>query len=194
MKQKLLLTFLMIFTIKSFAQDSKFSIELNYPIPIDENLIGRSYNGIINAGLKYNFANLDFMNLGVSLNSGIFKNTKEDRVQPFDATIYIFSPRINSEFKIKSLEKLHPSVGLGYSIVNFRADVDRFNSETNSDVSSSQSENGVNLNFGLAYDITNNLFLQIQYDFIKIGVDNDVPDFKYNTNINLVKIGLGYRL
>ena len=194
MKQKLLLALLLIFSIKSFSQYSKFSLELNYPIPIDDNLIGRNYNGIIDAGLKYRFVNLDFMNIGVSLNAGMYKNTKDDRVQPFDVTTYIFSPRIYSEFNIKSLPKFHPSVGLGYSILNSQADVDRFNNQNNLSVSSSESENGINLNFGIAYDITRKLFAQVQYDFIKIGVDNEVPDIKYNTNINILKIGLGYRL
>jgi opacity protein-like surface antigen len=194
MKQKLLLTFLLIFTIKSFSQDSKFSIELNYPVPIDDNLIGRNYNGIIDAGLKYRLVNLDFINIGASFNAGMYKNTKDDRVQPFDVTTYIFSPRIYGEFNIKSLSKLHPSIGLGYSILNFRADVDRFNNQNNLSVTSSESENGINLNLGVAYDITNELFVQVQYDFIKIGVENEVPDIKYNTNINIMKIGLGYRL
>ena len=194
MRQKLLLTFLLIFTIKAFSQDSKFSIELNYPIPIDDNLIGRNYNGIVDAGIKYRFVNLDYMNVGVSFNAGMYKNSKNDRVQPFDVTSYIFSPRIYSEFKIKSISKLRPYVGLGYSILKFKADVDRFNSQNNLSISSSESENGINLNFGIAYDLTNQLFAQIQYDFIKIGVNSEIPDIKYNTNINILKIGLGYRL
>ena len=53
-------------------------------------------------------------------------------------------------------------------------------------------ESGVNLNLSLSYDITENFFLNAQYDFVKIGVDNDIPDTKYNTNI--LKIGLGLRL
>ena len=194
MKQKFLLTFLLIFSIKSFSQDSKFSIELNFPIPIDENFIGKNYNGIIDVGLKYRFADLNFINIGASLNAGMYKNSKEERVQPFDVTTYIFSPRIYAEFNIKSITKLHPSLGIGYSIINARADVDRFNNQNNLSVSSNENENGINLNLGLAYDITNKLFAQVQYDFIKIGVDNEVPDIKYNTNINILKIGLGYRL
>ena len=194
MKQDLFLAFLLIFTIKLFSQDSKFSIELNYPIPIDDNLIGRNYNGIIDAGLKYRFVDLDFMKIGASFNAGMYKNTKDDRVQPFDVTTYIFSPRIYGEFNIKSLPKLYPSVGVGYSILTFRADADSFNNQNDLSVSSSENENGINLNFGIAYDITNEIFAQIHYDFIKIGVDNEVPDIKYNTNINILKIGIGYRL
>jgi len=193
MKQKLL-ALLLIFSIKSFSQDSKFSIELNYPIPIDENFIGQNYNGIIDSGLKYRFMNLEFINIGASFNAGMYKNTKKDRLQPFDVTTYIFSPRVYAEFNIKSITKLHPSIGLGYSILNFRADVDRFNNQNNLSVSSSENENGINFNLGAAYDITSKLFAQVQYDIIKMEVDNEVPDIKYNTSINILKIGLGYRL
>ncbi len=194
MKQKLLLAFLLIFSIKSFSQDSKFSVELNFIIPIDENLIGKNYNGIIDAGLKYRFANLNFINIGASLNAGMYKNSKEDRVQSYDVTTYIFSPRIYAEFNMKSITKLHPSLGIGYSILHARADLDRFNNQNNLSLSSNENENGINLNLGLAYDITNKLFAQVQYDFIKINVDREIPDIKYNKNVNILKVGLGYRL
>lgn len=55
-------------------------------------------------------------------------------------------------------------------------------------------ESGVNLNLSLSYDNTEKFFLHAQYDFVKIGVDNDIPDTKYNTNINIFKFGLGLRL
>ncbi|WP_037349058.1 outer membrane beta-barrel protein [Sediminibacter sp. Hel_I_10] len=194
MKQKLLLALLLIFSMKSFSQDSKFSLELNYPIPIDENFIGKNFNGIIDAGLKYRFVNLEVISIGAAFNAGMYKNTKGDRVQPFDVTTYIFSPKIYAEFNMKSITKLHPSLGLGYSVINSKADVYRFNNQNNFSVSSSEKENGVNLNLGVAHDITNKLFAQVQYDFIKISVDNEVPDIKYNSNINILKIGLGYRL
>ena len=60
--------------------------------------------------------------------------------------------------------------------------------------SASENESGINLNLGTSYDITNKIFAIIQYDFIKITVEDEVPDTKYNTNINIIKIGIGYRL
>ena len=53
--------------------------------------------------------------------------------------------------------------------------------------------NGLGLNFGVAYDINNKFFIQIQYDFTKLNV-NDVPDIKFNTNVNLMKIGIGFKI
>ncbi|WP_298266076.1 outer membrane protein [uncultured Lutibacter sp.] len=193
MKQKLLLTLLLIFSIKSFSQESKFSLELNYPIPIDNNFIGENYNGIIDIGADYRIVNLNPVNLGVSLNAGVLTNNVNENngLQNFKITSYVIQPRIFAELDLESIERFHPSVGLGYTIMDFNA------SGTNNgfDVSdASDTQSGFNFNFGLAYDITEKLFVQVQYDFVKLGVDNDVPDIKFNTNVNILKIGLGYRL
>jgi opacity protein-like surface antigen len=193
MKQKFLLTLLLIFSIKSFSQDSKFSLELNYPITIDNNFVGENYNGIIDIGADYRIANLNPVNIGISLNGGVLVNNSNQNngFQNFKVTSYVIQPRIFGELDLKSIDKFHPTVGLGYTIMVFHA------SGTNNgfDVSdASDTQSGFNFNFGLAYDITEKLFVQAQYDFVKLGVDNDVPDIKFNTNVNILKIGLGYRL
>ena len=58
----------------------------------------------------------------------------------------------------------------------------------------SETLSGFNFNFGLSYDITTKYFVQVQYDFIKLGNDNDLPAISFNTNVNIWKFGLGYRL
>ncbi len=193
MKQKLLLALLLVFSIKSFSQNSKFSLELNYPIPIGNNFVGENYNGIIDIGADYRIANLNPVNIGLSVNSGVLVNNSNQNngFQNFIVTSYVIQPRLFGELDLESINKFHPSAGLGYTIMVFDA------SETNNgfDVSdASDTQSGFNFNFGLAYDITEKLFVQAQYDFIKIRVDNDVPDTKFNTNVNILKIGLGYRL
>ncbi len=193
MKQKLLLTLVLILTIKTFSQESKFSLELNFPIPVDNNFVGENYNGIIDIGIDYRIANLNPINIGVSLNSGVLVNNSNQNngLQDFKVTSYVIQPRLFGELDLESIEKLHPSVGLGYTIMVFNS------SGTNNgfDVSdTNDTQSGINFNFGLAYNITEKLFAQVQYDFIKLGVDNDTPDTKFNTNINILKIGFGYRL
>jgi opacity protein-like surface antigen len=193
MKQKLLLTLFLIFTIKTFSQDYKFSLEANFPIPVGDNFLGENYGGIIDIGAKYRFTELKIVNIGASINGGFLKNSKADNNNMFDVNVYPIQPRIFAELNIESLSKLHPQIGLGYSFLIFKAKSNGINPdflESNID----RTEDGINLNFGLSYDITNKLFLQAQYDFVKIGVDNDVPDIKYNTNINILKLGLGFRI
>lgn len=193
MKQKLLLVLLLILSIKSFSQDSKLSIEMHYPIPIDQNFIGKSYNGIIDIGAKYRFSEITNINIGASINGGILANNTNDNNgnQDFKVKSYLIQPKIFAELKIKSISKLHPSIGFGYTFMVFDA------SGTNNgfDVSgSSKTESGINANFGVAYDITNKIFIDIQYDYVKLKVDNEIPNTTFNSNVNLLKVGLGFRI
>lgn len=196
MKQKLLLAFLLIVTIKTFSQDSKFSLEANFPIPIGDNFLGENYSGIVDVGAKYRFLQNDLLNLGASINFGYVQNTKSgatDLNQLFDVKILPIQPRIFAEFNIPNLESLHPQVGLGYSILIYNAKADGINT-SNLPADIDDNESGFNFNLGLAYDLSDQFFLQVQYDFIKIGVENGVPDISYNTNINIVKLGVGFRI
>ncbi|MEN3322166.1 outer membrane beta-barrel protein [Mariniflexile soesokkakense] len=186
------MTLLLIFTIKSFSQDSKFSLELNYPIPIDKNFVGENYDGIIDIGAKFRFVDLKLVNIGASLNGGLLVNNTNDSNGSINVKVnsYLVQPRIFAELD-SEIVKIHPFIGLGYTFMVFDA------SGTNNgfDVSgASETQSGLNLNLGIAYDITNSVFVQVQYDYIKIKVDNGVPDMKYNTNVNILKIGIGYRL
>jgi opacity protein-like surface antigen len=196
MKQKLLLTLLLIFSIKSFSQDSKFSIEANYPTAIGDNFLGQNYNGLVDLGAKYRFLENEIVNLGASINFGFFQNTKSgatDLNQLFDVKIFPIQPRIFAELNIPKLEKFHPQIGLGYSIVIYNADwAENRNADLPADID--DNESGFNFNIGIAYDLSEKLFLQAQYDFIKIGVEDGVPDTSYNTNINILKFGIGLRI
>ncbi len=121
----------------------------------------------------------------------IDNSNQKNSPQDFQVTTYIIQPKIFAELNLESIKKLHPFLGLGYTFVDFQFS----DSNNEMDVSvNSENLSGFGLNLGVAYDITNKLFAQVQYDFTKIGVDNEVPDIKYNSNINILKIGLGYRL
>lgn len=192
MLQKVILLLIGLISIKGLAQDSKMSIELSYPLPIDNNFVGDNYNGIIDLGFKYRFLELNSISIGGSLNIGYLKNSKKAQNQPFDVNLYSVQPRIFAELNLESIPKIHPSIGLGYSLLYFKvvhnAAVFNSNISTNN-----QNESGLNINAGLSYDLTDKFMIQAQYDFVNIGVDNDIPDITYNKNINILKIGLGYR-
>ncbi|MBC5862937.1 outer membrane beta-barrel protein [Flavobacterium turcicum] len=196
MKQKLLLTLLLIFTIKSFSQDSKLSIEANFPIAIGDNFLEQNYNGLVDLGGKYKFSDSKTVDVGVSINFGFFQNTKSNATslnQLFEVKIFPIQPRIYTEFNIPNLEKFHPHIGLGYSIVIYNADwVENRNADFPIDIN--DNEGGFNLNIGLSYDLNSRLFIQAQYDFIKIRVEDGIPDTSYNTNVNILKFGIGYRI
>ena len=192
MLQKFVFFMVCLISLEGYSQDLKMSIELSYPLPIDKNFVGDNYNGIIDLGFKYRFLEFNNIKLGGSLNIGYLKNSKSGHNQPFDVNLYAVQPRIFAELNLASLTKFHPSIGLGYSLLYFKVvnNAAAFNSNVSTN---SQNESGLNINTGLAYDVTDKIMIQVQYDFIKVGVDNEVPDIKYNTNINCLKIGLGYR-
>ena len=121
MKQNILLTVLLVISIKSIAQDSKFSVELNYPVAI--NFVGDDYNGIVDLGADYRFWNISPIKIGVSFNGGMLVNTSNQNsvFQDFKLTSYVVQPRIFGELDLESMEKIHPTVGLGYTIMFFNA-------------------------------------------------------------------------
>ena len=192
MKFKLFIVVILLSYSNLFSQDSNFNVELNYPLPIDDNFIGRNYNGIIEAGLRYRFVNTSILNVGIALNSGVLENTNSDNEIGIDVTVVSVQPRVFAELDIEALPSFHPSVALGYSYMNFKSK--NFSDTSVEDANTLDSKNGFNFNFGIAYDITKTLFIQAQYDFVKLTVNNGVPNTRYNTEVNMLKLGLGYRL
>ncbi|MES2853869.1 MAG: hypothetical protein V4698_13235, partial [Bacteroidota bacterium] len=116
MRLRLTVILLMFFTIKSFSQDSKFSIDANYPIAIGNNFLGQNYNGLVDLGAKYKFSDNKIVDIGASINFGFFQNTKSGATalnQLFDVKVFPIQARIFAEFNIQNLKKLHPQIGLG---------------------------------------------------------------------------------
>lgn len=188
MKHKLFLTLLLFIAIKSYSQDSRLSLEANFQIPIGDNFIGDKYGGIVDFGAKYRFSKLKSVNIGASINGGFLKNYK-DKANLWDLNLYTIQPRIFTEFNVKSLNKLHPHLALGYSFLIFKA------SQNGTSINNiKENDSGINLNLGISYDLTDKLFLQTQYDFIKIKASRGALDIPYNTNINILKFGIGLRL
>lgn len=176
MKYTVLVALLMFFTLKSFSQDSKFSLEFNYPIPVGDSFIGKNYIGILDLGAKYRFTKSNPFRMGASLNSGILVFSKSK------VTTYIIQPRLFGELNIESLKRLHPAVGLGYTFMLFGSSFDE-NIDTQA---------GLNLNASIVYEISGKLSVITQYDYIKLNVKNNIPNSNFNTKIGIIKIGLGY--
>ena len=180
--------FYLLFTITCFAnaQDYKWSVEANYPISTGTE-IANDIPGIIDLGIKYRFLDVGFSRVGVGINAGVF----HDNIRSFDIpesfnyneTNWIFQPKVFMEFKIPSMEKLKPSVGLGYAIIRSKFEGDFFGNEL-----PSSTNGGFNVNFGLSYDVTQRIFVQAQYDYIRYN-----PESRGNFNIGYLKFGGGFR-
>ena len=118
------------------------------------------------------------MKVGFSTNFGYFIGDESVSFADKQSNTYILQPRLFSEFNVPFSNKLKPSLGLGYSYVSVSSP---------SDITLG----GFNFNLGLSYNISKNMFVQAQYDFINLGA----PDsgFGFKENLNNIKIGIGYR-
>ncbi|WP_299099618.1 outer membrane beta-barrel protein [uncultured Winogradskyella sp.] len=193
MWHKFIVLMICFVSMVSYAQNSKLTIEFSYPLAIDDNFVGANNNGIGDLGLKYYIFNLDVFRFGSSVNLGYLKKSESAQNQPYDVNLFTIQPKIFAQLTLPAIPKFHTFIGLGYSIFMFKV----INNETainNNVAGTNKNESGLNFNSGLSYDLSNKLTALIQYDFVKINIDDSVIDSKYNTNVNLLKVGLGYRL
>ncbi|MBC9794878.1 outer membrane beta-barrel protein [Sinomicrobium weinanense] len=184
MKQKILLTFLLIFSMKLFAQNSKFSIEASYPILINEKANNRSFidfNGIIDLGVKYNITENRKINFDIGLNTSYLKFKVDDGGTKFTRNHYIFQPKLFGRTKLFSYPNIDFSLGLGYAF-----DFD----STGDNAFKSKTYNGVNLNAGLYYPCFKQIFFHVQFDTIFYNKEL----VYYNKNLSMIKVGVGLKL
>ena len=190
MRQNLFFSFfILLVSFSVFAQqdasDKKFSIEASYPISLVD---GYNSNGVLDLGLKYRFADFEILKLGFGINGSLF--TDKDFDNPIatntESKDYFIQPRIFGEFSLPGMQKLKPSLGLGYSFV--KSKLTGMNNGV--EVSNSFNTDGLNLNIGTSYDITNSFFAQIQYDLIFLGEDNSSSS---QDNFSAIKLGFGFK-
>lgn len=189
--KKVLIACALFFSLLSTAQEKKWSVEGNYPYTFGDNVVDESYNGIIDFGVKYRISAYNRFDLGASLNTGVFTSVANtlDGSNDINGNALLFQPRVFASFIIDSVPELHPMVGLGYSVFLFNVNDENFNG---ANFQQNRSDDGINLNFALAYDISDALLLQIQYDYIRLSARNSI-DSPFNKNVNIIKLGFGYR-
>lgn len=195
--KKLFLILLLAAGSQTFSQITKFSIEASYPLPIDKNFVGDQFTGIADIGLKYRIKNLRVINFGLSLNGSYLTNSDSNYFPAYDATLdyktslYILEPRFFAELNLKGLTKLRPSAGIGYAF--FISDT-KFDSNTGIP-NERTNQSGLNINIGLSYDIAKKLYILAHYDYTNLTqLESGVPKTDYNTQVSLLKVGLGLRL
>jgi len=140
-------------------------------------------------GVKYRIIKSSAFNAGASLSTGIITNSEIKRIG-IGVTTYIVQPKLFVELDVNPINKLHPFIGIGYSFLffdAFRTTNDGINVDEDDTVNK-----GLNINGGLIYDLTKRTFIQFQYDLISLQAEN-VPDTKFNTKIQILKLGTGIR-
>ncbi len=189
----LILTTLFTFVL-SQAQERKFSLEANYPLPIDDGFVFQNYTGIIDLGLKYRFYETNVLCLGAGVNGGMLKANFNSYDTKIATTNYTVQPKVITEFKLKN-SKIHPYASLGWSFMNFVAEgsTSSFDGELIK-INDSDTQSGLNLTAGTLYDVSKKVFINFQFDFTNLNKKGNVPNTNYNTQVMLLKAGVGFRI
>lgn len=187
MKKTPILILLILLSFYGMAQKNKFSATLSYPLTTGDNFVNENYQGTIAIGAQYRFYNVEFFNLGASIDATFLEFDNENfTVQP-DINARFIQPRLFGEVH---LGRFRGVLGAGWAFTSFRTEnaLEPGQTETVTDNS-----NGFNLNVSASVDIVMGLFAIAQYDYIKISAFGSLADNDFNTNIGLIKLGLGYR-
>lgn len=186
MKQVLII-FVFLTSNAAFSQSGKIGFELNYPHPVGGNFIADNYKGIADIALKYQIANLEFIRIDAAINTTMLKDKSglyDSLGQVIHVNVMQFQPEICAAFKLKTLDKIQPTIGIGYAFVLYKV---KENSSANS------TEKGLAITTGINYYFNENFNIHLKYNFMKLMTSEGIPDTSYNTQIGLTKIGVGFR-
>ncbi len=175
-------------SISAIAQKGKFSGTVSYPIPLGDNYVKENYTGTLDIGAQYRFAASEFLNFGVSTNVGFYEFENENFTTQPDINARFIQPRLFGELHVG---RVRVQVGGGYSFATFSTEnaLEPGRTEKVRD-----NTNGPNANVAVSLDIVKGLFVMAQYDYIRISAFGSLADTDFNEQVNLVKVGLGYRL
>lgn len=182
------LTLLLLLCVTSLSAQKKWSVEAHYTLPTGDNVYGDNYTGLVDAGFKWAFVSIPVVRVGLSVNASLMYDKQLNDTQDYLTYAIPVQPRAFAEFSLEPVIKLHPSVGIGYTTVLFNSS-GTFDGEA---IADSDPQTGVNVNVGLAYDIIAGLFVQVQYDYVKLSGNVPVKD-SYNQNLTSFRAGVGFR-
>jgi|GEM_PF-4577950 len=188
MKKQVNLFLIILFAgLITYAQDSKFSATVGYPIAVGDNFL-EQYSSIIDVGAQYRFLEAGSVNIGVSANASFFSRSTTLNTT-IKRRLVLVQPRVFGELNGDILKGFRPSLGLGYTISSIAS-----KSENDSSVDQTDSSGAINVNLGVAYDITKNLFAFISYDYLRYTEDfPPTLDNSYFGNASFIKLGAGLR-
>jgi len=189
---KKLLVLLFVLSVTSiFSQKKNFSLEVNYPLEFS-NGNSSDLTGVINSKLKYRFLNRESFSIGTSYSIDLLTG---DLKYPYDKESFI-SHHFNlfGEVPLNLTKKLIASLGIGYSTQSYFKTTNIYG--TSGEVSSTSEKDtigGFNISFGGTYDIFKSFFVQANFQFIRLYVDDYLTEKKIGFNKKRLKIGVGYR-
>lgn len=194
MKKSITLFFLLILNLTTYSQDKKFSIDINYPLAINNSIT--EVNGIVDGSFKYRFKELDAMTIGAVYTYDLATERIDSYLSSLKHTYHFNHLGGLIEFKIKTVEKLHPFAQAGYTLLTTKSKL-RISDSSDPDISEDQTKvensSGFNLGAGTSYDISERFYLQLYYHYIKVYSQEDFSKETRGYNYDQLKLGVGYR-
>jgi hypothetical protein len=193
MKNKITFILFLFLSLNAIAQDKKFSVEIGYPLSLNSNNL-QKIQGLADVSLKYRFADTESITYGVSYTFDWLKS-EDQGVYGTSGNQLFHHVDAFGEFKVVGAEKLHPFVGVGFTLLS--QEYSRFINEDPGDpaflAQQKEKENhaGFNINFGGSYDISSRFYVQTYFHYIRSY--RDFGGEKIGFNNNLLKIGAGFR-
>jgi outer membrane protein W len=109
-------------------------------------------------------------------------------------TNYIVQPKVITEFKLKN-SKIHPYATLGWSFMTFVAEGNTSSLDgEQTKIDDSNNQGGINLTSGALFDVSKRVFINFQFDFTNLNKKGNIPNTSYNTQVLLLKAGVGFRI
>lgn len=192
MKNKITFILFLFLSLNAIAQDKKFSVEIGYPVSLTQNLMG-----LADGSLKYRFADTQSITIGVSYTFNWLKIPGEGSYTYVGYNQFYHHVGAFGEFKINGAEKLHPFIGIGFTLLSQK--YSNYNTYLAQDLydpnisptKERKNSTGYNINFGGSYDISSRFYVQTYFHYIKTY--RDFGSEKVGFNTNLLKVGAGFR-
>jgi hypothetical protein len=192
MKKKIILSLLLLLSIKSTSQekmgtdDNKFLISLHYVGNIrNDNFIGDNYNGVLGIDARYNL----LKEKAFSVEAGLGLDFLNSRQSPYNLNVknaLLVNPNIG--IVLDGNKTFKPFLNLGYSFFTAKYTVsysqlpsfDPLIQQSNSTLSFNYNSVSINPGFRLYFD--DKVYFQTDYKYLPIGS---------NINAHLIAIGFG---
>lgn len=187
MKTQLLAINMFFLSVVGFAQESKLSLEVNYPIATGNNFIKENYTGVIDIGIRYKFAQPSKVGYGMSLHTSLYSN-ETTLAEFFSNKVLSVQPGLFIELDAGSNERFSPYIGVAYNALLFNTD--NFLGIRESD---SKIHHGLTGTIGFFFDISTKFYLNGQYSYNKVFYKQGASVSSFFTDISTLKAGVGYR-
>ena len=174
---------------QEIKKDSKFQVGVHYVGNLrNENIISDGYNGVV--GVSGNYA--VYQDEMISVFGGITIDYLKTRDYFLQNDILIWNP--NTSIEIDAFKgKLKPFLGLGYDFFSneFKYETSSFDPSDPAFITRTTrfNFNGLTINPGLKYHVSNLLFIEGSYKYFPVNSD----DISGTANTHFINVGFGFK-